>query len=241
MQPRGAAATLAWAVVATTGLCCGQFAPRAGAQAKLQRVARDQMCVTNGAIVPTQGGLLAITTPSSRAVVPGAVAQSAELHFRYLGPSDATRPLASGALRRQIGLKLKAQDSCNLLYAMWHIAPDNKLAVSVKYNPGLHTHAQCGAHGYVSVPADLMRELPTLSPGEFHTLHADLRADRLTLMADGQVAWEGSVGAHIAQFDGPVGLRTDNGRFELQVFAALADPLRRAIPLAYRCSVSLGD
>jgi hypothetical protein len=241
MQTRGAAAMLAWAVAATTGLCCGPFAPQAGTPAKLQRVARDQMCVTNGVIVPTQGGVLAIATPSSRAVVPGAAAQSAELHFRYMGPSDAARPLASGELRRQIGLKLKAQDSCNLLYAMWHIAPDSTLAVSVKHNPGLHTHAQCGAHGYVSVPADLKRELPTLSPGESHTLRADLRGDRLTLMADGQVAWEGSVGAHIAEFDGPVGLRTDNGRFELQVFAALGDPLRRAIPLAYRCSNSPGD
>jgi hypothetical protein len=150
---------VAWAAVALSGSFCTKYMPPANAGSELQRVDRDQMCVTNGVIIRRRGSMLSIETPSSRAVVPGATAQIAEIHFRYLGPSESSKPLASGELRRQIGLKLRAQDTCNLLYAMWHIEPDNGLAVSIKRNPGMHTHAQCGARGYVSVKPEKTRKM----------------------------------------------------------------------------------
>jgi hypothetical protein len=56
--------------------------------------------------------------------------------------SGGVKPLASGELRRQIGLKLQAEDTCNLIYAIWHIEPDAMVAVSVKRNAGMHTHEQ---------------------------------------------------------------------------------------------------
>jgi hypothetical protein len=208
----------------------------------LVRIDRSHLCVTNGVITTQDNGLLSIETPSSRAVVPGTVVQAAEIRFRYLGATAHSKPLASGELRRQIGLKLRAQDSCNLLYAMWHIESDSELAVLIKRNPGMQTHAQCGAKGYLPVKAVTTMTLAKVQPGELHTLHAQLRGEELTLVADGVPAWQGEVGMGVADFDGPVGLRTDNGRFELEYFAVLGDPATQSTKgNVARCVLSLGD
>src|SRR5947209_18909792 len=99
------------------------LAPPAGAQ---------ELCVTNGAIASSPAGWRRVDGASSRAVVSGSDGSAAELRFRYLGPSAETKPLASGAVRRQIGLKLRAQAACNLIYAMWCIAPEAGIAVSAQ-------------------------------------------------------------------------------------------------------------
>ncbi|MGI8569780.1 MAG: hypothetical protein ACR2KT_12280 [Methylocella sp.] len=57
-------------------------------------------------------------TASSRAVALASGGRSAEIRFRYLGPSAETKPLASGELRRQIGLNSGRRITCNLVYAM---------------------------------------------------------------------------------------------------------------------------
>ena len=92
---------------------------------ELQRIDHGRLCVTNGVVSALAGDRLTIDTASSRAIAQvggeSASDQIAEVHFKYLGPSQDSRPLASGDLRRQIGLKLRAQDSCNLIYAMWRI------------------------------------------------------------------------------------------------------------------------
>jgi hypothetical protein len=110
---------------------------------------------------------------------------------------------------------------------MWHIEPDSGLAVSVKRNAGMQTHQQCGAAGYTSVKGRKILDLPKLRAGEYHTFRAELLGDRLTLFADGRQAWEGSVGPVVNEFEGSVGFRTDNGRFELQYMTALSDPTTR--------------
>ena len=46
---------------------------------------------------------------------------SAAIAFTYVGPTPVDVPLASGELRRQIGLKLRARDTCNVVYVMWHV------------------------------------------------------------------------------------------------------------------------
>jgi len=181
-----------------------------GIQPPLQAISRDQLCVTNGEITTTAGGRLAINTPSSRAIVKNASTPAmVEMRFTYLGPSADSKPLASGEIRRQIGFKLRSRNQCNLLYVMWHMEPDTKLAVLVKRNPGDSTHAQCGARGYTTVGA---ASVP-IGAGESHILRASLTGDRLTVTADRRVVWEGSVPD---MADGPVGLRTDNARFELE-------------------------
>ena len=186
---------------------------------ELDRVALDGLCVTNGVISTLSGGRLVIDSPSSRAVARNIGYQSAEIRFRYLGPTQSSKPLASGELRRQIGIKLDAQDTCNLLYVMWHIEPDSRIAVSVKRNPGQRTHEQCGAHGYVNIKPSVSLQLAKIMSGDPHTLRADLQRDELTVSADGAVVWRGTLGDQIEGLSGTAGLRTDNARFEFEYFA----------------------
>jgi hypothetical protein len=222
------------------------FASSAVAQKELlpawQQIDRGRLCVTNGVVSALAGDRLAIDAPSSRAIVQAgtenAADQTAEISFQYLGPSRDSRPLASGELRRQIGLKLRAQDSCNLIYAMWRIEPVARVVVSIKRNAGLHTHGQCGARGYINFKSQDRGELPPLRPGEAHKLRAELHGKELTVTADDKIAWQGSLGSEMALPVGPPGFRTDNARFTLEYFTA-ASP--RSRPTAQQCVMSEGD
>jgi hypothetical protein len=241
------------AILALVVCAPGAYAPGAFAQkesaAPLGRIDRDDLCVTNGTVSMLPGGRLAIDTPSSRAVVRAAMQstadQLAEIRFRYLGPTQARKPLASGELRRQIGIKLRAEDTCNLVYAMWHIEPDAKVAVSIKRNAGMHTNEQCHAGGYVNLKAPRPVDLPPIQPGETHTLRAELHGSDLTVTADGKVAWQGTLGNEPPSLHGPAGFRTDNARFELEYYAdGPAKPLpqaQRAQPGPEPCLSSEGD
>ena len=212
--------------------------------APLDRVAQDGLCVTNGVIATLSGARLAIDSPSSRAVTRNIGYPSAEIHFRYLGPTKDSKPLASGELRRQIGIKLDAQDTCNLLYVMWHIEPNSRIAVSVKRNRGQHTHEQCGAHGYVNIKPAMSVQPVKIVPGDSHTLRADLLREELTVSADGAVVWRGTLGNQIEDLAGPVGLRTDNARFEFEYFAGGVNVPKEMAPGPSKyehCQKSPGD
>ena len=99
-------------------------------------VARANLCVTEGAIEELPGERLSVSVSKMRAYVNAFTPQLVEGRFTYLGPTENEARLGSGELRRQFGLKLRAQDACNLVYAMWRIEPESKLVVSVKNNPG---------------------------------------------------------------------------------------------------------
>jgi hypothetical protein len=118
-------------------------------------------------------------------------------------------------MRRQLGLKLRAQDACNLVYAMWRIEPESKLVVSVKSNPGEHTSAQCGNRGYQNIKPLRSVAVPTLNSGSTHTLRAEMNGAELHVFADNSLVWEGSVGQDALAFDGPVGIRSDNARLQI--------------------------
>ena len=240
---KGALAILALVVCAPCA-----FAQKASDMA-LQRIDRKDLCVTNGTVSMLPGGLLAIDTPSLRAVVRAGAEntadQVAEIRFRYMGPTQISKPLASGELRRQIGLKLRAEDTCNLIYAVWHIEPDAAVAVSIKRNSGMHTHEQCRAGGYVNFKAQRRADLPPIRPGEAHTLRAELHGNDLTVTADGKVAWQGTFEDKLGSLDGPPGFRTDNARFEFEYYAdsatkSLLQALRTQSK-ASRCVMSDGN
>jgi hypothetical protein len=155
-----------------------------------------------------------------------------------------SKPLASGELRRQIGIKLDAQDTCNLLYTMWHIEPDSRIAVSVKRNPGQRTHEQCGTHGYANIKPSVSIQPAKIVSGDSHTLRADLQRDELTVSADGAVVWRGALGNQIDNLAGPVGLQTDNARFEFEYFAGavnLPEGMGREPSKHEHCQKSPGD
>jgi hypothetical protein len=55
--------------------------------------------------------------------------------------------------------------------------------------------------------------------GSEHSLHAVLNGSSLSVDVDGAPMWEGNVGDDAMHFDGPVGLRSDNARFDFQFIA----------------------
>ncbi len=102
----------------------------------------ENLCITEGAIEKASGGAVRVSVPKMRAYVAEETAPAAELRLTYLGPTSKDSALGSGVMRRQFGLKLRAQDACNLVYVMWRIEPESKLVVSVKQNAGQHTSAE---------------------------------------------------------------------------------------------------
>ena len=110
---------------------------------RLTPVSKANLCVTEGSIEETPDHRLSVNVAKMRAYVNAYTQRVAEVRFTYLGSAPNEAPRASGEMRRQLGLKLRAQDACNLVYAMWRIEPESKLVVSVKNNPGEHTSAQC--------------------------------------------------------------------------------------------------
>ena len=197
--------------------------PLPEAASPLEAVPRAALRFTEGEPVSASepmrveaGGVRAVVTAGS------GHAGSAELAFSFRGPSAFDAPLANGELRRQVGLKLRAQDTCNVVYVMWHVAPKPGVAVSVKRNAGRSTHAACGDGGYLNLTSDpgvARAPLVTASdvPGLSHVLHADLEGRALRVTADGIVVWRGELPAVALEFDGPAGFRTDNGTFDVEL------------------------
>jgi hypothetical protein len=116
-------------------------------------------------------------------------------------------------VRKQIGLKLRAQDPCNLVYVMWRIEPGPELAVQVKRNRGLLTSAQCGNSGYRTIRPSRSARIPDVVQDSTHMLRVALDESDLSVWADDVLVWEGVLGDEVRDLRGPVGLRSDNARF----------------------------
>jgi len=208
---------LVWVLILAMGTGGDARSPSAGA--RLAVVSRSEFCVTEGALEELPQGLLSVTSTKMRAYLTRRTEQAVEARFTYQGPTNNEARLGSGALRRQFGLKLRAQDACNLVYAMWRIEPTSKLVVSVKNNPGQHRSAECGNRGYRTIRPSRSVAVSLPEIGQTHTLLAVMEGAELRVFADGSLVWEGSVGAEAMTFDGPVGMRSDNVRLTLTLSA----------------------
>jgi len=182
-------------------------------------VPHAKLCVTEGAVESASEDRLSVNVPKMRAFVTIATTQEVEAHFTYLGKTPGEKPLGSGEMRRQFGLKLRAQDPCNLVYAMWRIEPESKLVVSVKSNPGQHTSAECGNRGYRNIKPMHSSPVPLLRPGAAHALRAEMNGVEMRVYADNILVWEGNVGPEGGRLNGPVGIRSDNAKLELELRA----------------------
>jgi hypothetical protein len=185
----------------------------------LVRAAGSAWRVTRGNVEALANGRVRVSEPKMRAVVPWSDGDDAELRFTYEGQSDGAAPLASGELRKQIGLKLRAEDGCNLVYVMWRIDNKQQIVVSLKRNRGQHTHRQCGARGYRNLVARAGTQPAPLAAGVEHRMHAKLDGRILRVWVDRQLAWEGDIGDEAAALRGAAGVRSDNGRFEVELLA----------------------
>jgi hypothetical protein len=189
---------------------------------KLVTVPKSELCVSEGTVDELSSGRLSVAVPKMRAYVNAFTPPEVDVHFTYQGSTGNEARLGSGELRRQFGLKLRAADACNLVYAMWRIEPESKLVVSVKSNPGQHSSAECGNRGYKNIKPRRSTPVPVLRPGETHDLRAEMNGDEMKVFADNVLVWEGSVGGEALSFDGPVGMRSDNARLELELRAPQA-------------------
>jgi hypothetical protein len=212
-----------------TGASCLFALAEAGPAAdSFKQVSRTSLDVSDGKVGEKSDGSLTIDGPEVRATERAKTAKAARLVFTYHGPSKEESKLASGQVARQIGLKLRAKNTCNLLYVMWKLDDKERVAVSVKRNPGQSTHKECGANGYVNIkPAFQERpeKFPSAKDGKSHILEAEVSKSNaknyeLVVKADGNVVWKGPIEVTLLDdIDGPAGFRSDNGRFTFKFYS----------------------
>jgi hypothetical protein len=206
------------------------------AEERTVQIGRAHLCVTEGSVAELPGQRLSVSDPAMRAYATVPTLQDVTAHFTYLGATDKESRLGSGQVRRQFGLKLHAQDPCNLVYVMWRIEPESKLVVSMKRNSGQHTSAECHNNGYQNIKPRRGSPVPQLRPGAAHTLHAEMNGEDLRVLADGHEVWEGAVGREALAFSGPVGMRSDNVRLELDLQAGRSGGAQPQYQLACRAA-----
>jgi hypothetical protein len=202
---------------------------------------RSSLCVTEGEIQSSAGNRLSIDSTKMRAYLTTPATDSIEADFTYLGATAKESALGSGEIRRQFGLKLRAQDACNLIYAMWRIEPRSEIVVSVKKNPGQAMSSECGNHGYQNIKPQHTAPVPVLRPGDSHTLSAQLRGDALQVSVDGAPVWQGSLGPEANSLAGPPGLRSDNVRLAFDLRAGVPGAAHPNFRLACKSGPGVSD
>ncbi len=187
---------------------------------------KSDLKVTLGSVSQTKSGFLTVVGPKERAHRKAGKHQDATIQFRYRGPSKRTSKLASGGFVRQIGLKMRTLNTCNLLYVMWRIEPVEEILVTIKRNPGKSTHRDCGAGGYVDVARIPLSDVGvTATTHDAHRLRVRIERENqdysCIVDVDDQTIWTGSLDSRlIAAVNGPVGFRTDNGSFIFKLYVS---------------------
>ncbi len=167
----------------------------------------DQLTIESGRI-HGEGSQLAIAAPEVRATAALTSGDAATLAFTFEGHTAETSKLANGEIRSQVCLKLRASNTCNLMYVCWQ--ENGQINASVKSNAGQSTHAQCGANGYHGF---FSTQSTPLTPHAAHTLTAKIIADTLTITAD-ENTYSVELPADAPTSGGVMGMRSDNAAFE---------------------------
>jgi hypothetical protein len=206
-------------LLALAAFACTAPVAREHALSGSTTIVNEGLCVTEGEVQNRGQGTFEVASPAMRAVVAGSEPETAELRFLYKGPTPEIARLADGELHRQVGLKLRAEDSCNVVYAMWRFEPKPGVFVSVKHHRDRHHHAECTDSGYENIAPLRSTPVPAPKVGEEHVMQALLDGRTLRVVIDGQAVWEGDVG-DVSSIVGPAGIRTDNTRLVFQLAAA---------------------
>ncbi|MBA3542282.1 MAG: hypothetical protein H0T79_21885 [Deltaproteobacteria bacterium] len=214
------------AILTACGTARSDVAPDRPPIGKLAAVTKDRLCVTKGKLGdPLESGH-PVDVPTMRLVAPGTNGDAASIKFWFRGDTTDKRDLATGGARRQIGLKLRAENGCNLVYVMWRLDPKPMLDISVKRNPGQKSHEECGAGGYTKIKPDKTKTtpVPALRIGATHALRAEIKGDTLTAWIDDKIAWQGNLTKEARTLVGPAGVRSDNLAFDLvELLASASD------------------
>lgn len=209
--------------------------PPSFAGAAAQSVGLEQLCSSLGALERIEPSRWLHGGPKLRATVPGSGGNYAALRFRLLGSSHELAPLGSGELREQIGLKLRARDSCNVAYVMWRFTEPPSVVASWKSNPAAR-HAECGNRGYRTLRATWSRPVEVAEKGSTHELSARIDGDQLHVWIDAQPVLRAALEPGMLDGAGEVGLRSDNLSFELLGFDAVMTERGRRAREQGRCS-----
>jgi hypothetical protein len=197
-----------------------QDRPKTVMSAQRRTALRQQLRLTEGRFLDDSS--FAVRASKLRAVQTDSAGDRASLRFRYEGTSSERSELKSGAVREQLGLKLRARDSCNLVYIMWRFQPEARLVVSVKENASEATHAECENRGYTNLRPREQRAPAPVAAGAEYELTARIEGDTLSAWINGQLVWRGQLPASALQLSGPAGFRSDNVQWTLLDFDASA-------------------
>jgi hypothetical protein len=189
------------------------------APATLAQLQLSDFDVTNGKIEKAAGNRLMVNAREMRANLKVQTPQSVTLRFTYLGPTTEVARMASGAVFTQLGIKLRAQDFCNAVFVSWHFAPQQRISVSVRRNPGMAREGCVGKGNVNNITPRVFAPPPAIQPNEPHTLTASMDGSKLTVTADGKIVWQRDLGPVVLEFNGPVGLLSDNARVIFDVSA----------------------
>jgi len=204
-------------------------------------VGRENLCVTEGAVEKGQGDLLFVNVPKMRAYVNAWTSQAIQARFTYLGSTAEESRLGSGETRRQFGLKLRAQDACNLVYVMWRFEPESRIVVSIKRNPDETKSSECGNRGYRNIKPRHSVAVPLLRRGDIHNFGAKIDGEELHVFVDNTEVWQGNIGPEAHGLKGPVGIRSDNARLALDLKAGAHIGMHPDYPLACRSGPDASD
>src|ERR1700730_19176741 len=150
------------------------------------RTLQSDFDVSDGKIDKANGDRLIVGSKEMRATLrKTGPSQKVTVNFTYLGPTNEVSHLGNGEVRHQFGVKLKAQDICNLVYVMWNF-DTQKVAVSVKLNPAQRTHEDCLDRGYINgIKPRVFVPPPVVHVDQPHRLSAKLEGRELTVTANG--------------------------------------------------------
>lgn len=173
----------------------------------------SKMDVTSGGPL---GSFFHTTAPTMRCELigvstPGVVT----LDWAYFGPSTEPGTLDSGILRRQIGLKLRSADPCNLLYVMREVDPEHRIFVQAKMNPGMKTSDECGSNGYINLgdtPVD-----PAVLGKLSATFRTVIGVEQLEVRENGKLMLSIAIDGPLSKLKGHYGVRSDSGRFVFKI------------------------
>ena len=195
--------------------CSPQHAASAGGST----VQVGDLCVTEGTLETSSNGRLSVNVSKIALLRESRDVRHGGAAIHLSGPTAATSALGSGAVRTQFGLKLRAQDACNLVYVMWRVQPVSELVVSLKSNPGRARVRNARTTAIKTSSRKPAGRFPSLAPGNSHKLRGEIQEQELRAYVDDKLVWRGLLNSTAVNLRGPVGMRTDNAHLEFNLVA----------------------
>lgn len=143
------------------------------------------------------------------------------LEVKYNGKTRKKKPLKSGIIERQVCLKLKSPNTCNVLYICWNGVDigEEFINIQTKRNASILKRkcrglGKCDGEGYDQPIATIQLQNKTLLDQKFHTLSAQIvkSEKRLIVCVDNAIVYRGLFDLPI-ELNGTSGIRSQNGKF----------------------------